>query len=286
MNDDEWRSLELLVKKIESILAPNGAIIKSPDFLIDKIGNETREVDVSIRFIVGSTPILILIECRNRNKVQDVRWIEEIVTKHKDLGASKSIAVSKNAFSALAIEKAKFYSIELRTFEEVTSDLIKSWNEGLFIELHSVKYQLLTMTHFFKGEYKEIKVNINMDEWNIDSFLPIVCNIDGKDCRAIDLIDGFNVKNLINEMPDKSENKIEFLFNPGKAFANTNYGNIELSSIVMKLVIFKEKELLKTSDLVKYKNIVTGDSHNVAHYDISKYNDGNLTMSAYSLEAG
>ncbi len=69
----EWRELELLVKKIEQTLASDNAIIKSPDMILDRVTQELREVDVSVRLAVGSTTVLILIECRNRTGAQDVR---------------------------------------------------------------------------------------------------------------------------------------------------------------------------------------------------------------------
>jgi hypothetical protein len=65
--EKEWRELELLVEKIEKALSPEDAIIKSPDFLVDKVTGSKREVDISVQFEVGSSTILIVIECRNRN---------------------------------------------------------------------------------------------------------------------------------------------------------------------------------------------------------------------------
>ena len=48
---------------------------------MDKITNQPREVDASIRYQVGSVPILITIECRDRVAVQDSTWIEQLVQK-------------------------------------------------------------------------------------------------------------------------------------------------------------------------------------------------------------
>jgi hypothetical protein len=79
--DITWREFELLVARIEKQLSPLGAIIKSPDSIIDKVSGSPREVDASIRYVVGSTPILITIECRNREKLQDDTWIEQLAKK-------------------------------------------------------------------------------------------------------------------------------------------------------------------------------------------------------------
>jgi len=69
----EWRQFEKLVARIEEAVAPSGATVTSPDHILDKITGETREVDASIRYNVGTSPILVTIECRNRSPVEDIR---------------------------------------------------------------------------------------------------------------------------------------------------------------------------------------------------------------------
>ena len=60
-----YRELELLVSRIEGALAPAGAVIRSPDRIPDLITGELREVDVSIRYRVGSVELLVTVECRD-----------------------------------------------------------------------------------------------------------------------------------------------------------------------------------------------------------------------------
>ena len=55
----ESRQFEELVSRIEGSLVPTGAVIKSPDHVTDKITGEVREIDVSIRYKIGSVEILI-----------------------------------------------------------------------------------------------------------------------------------------------------------------------------------------------------------------------------------
>lgn len=52
-NDKEWRRFEKLVARIERVLAPKGAIVKSPDKIEDILTGSLREVDASIRMKVG-----------------------------------------------------------------------------------------------------------------------------------------------------------------------------------------------------------------------------------------
>src|ERR1043165_2179805 len=113
------RDLERLVELLESYLGGNDQIaIKSPDNLLDKVTGGTREVDVSIRSKVGSSEILVILECRDRGAPQDVTWIEQLATKRDDVGANKAVAVSSSGFSEHAINKAKSKSIDLRTIDE------------------------------------------------------------------------------------------------------------------------------------------------------------------------
>lgn len=71
--------------RIEESLVPKGAVVKSPDHVRDKVTSERRQVDATIRYQVGSTSILIAIECRKRKPVQDVTWIEQLVTKRANI---------------------------------------------------------------------------------------------------------------------------------------------------------------------------------------------------------
>lgn len=138
-----WRKFEELVARIEHVLSPQGAEIKSPDSLTDKTTGLEREVDASIRYKIGSSEILITIECRERNKVQDVIWIEQLAKKQQDIGASKTIAVSTKGFSEAAMRKAKFYGIEVRKVKKIDDDSISKWTKR--VVRSQIKY---TITDF------------------------------------------------------------------------------------------------------------------------------------------
>ncbi len=129
-----WRDFEQLVASIEESLAPKGAVVRSPDHIRDKVTNELREVDASIRIEVGSTPILIVIECRKRKPVQDVTWIEQLVTKRANIGAATMIAVSATGFNESAIKLAQLHGIELRKFEDrIDEEIVQKFLSGFHI---------------------------------------------------------------------------------------------------------------------------------------------------------
>lgn len=120
------QELERLVEVLEK-MDMLGAEIKTRDRIFDKVANELREVDVSVRFRKGSHDFLIIFECRDRKRKNGPDWIEHIIQKTRDLGANKVIAVSASGFTKGAIEKAKHYDIKLRTFEEISSQEIFDW---------------------------------------------------------------------------------------------------------------------------------------------------------------
>ncbi len=127
----EWRSFEELVALVERHLAPKGAIVRSPDRIPDKTTGQLREVDASVRYQVGSIPVLITIECRDRTSREDVTWIEQLISKRDSVGASVTVAVSSTGFSLPAIEKARSRGIEIRLLREVSEDAVREWAQKL-----------------------------------------------------------------------------------------------------------------------------------------------------------
>lgn len=121
------RSLELLVKSLEQLLADAPVEIRSPDYIKGRNSGTSREVDVSLRSKVGSISILVIIECRDRAKPQDVTWIEQLASKREDVGAHKAVAVSASGFSASARNLARSKQIDLRSLEELDPHIVFDW---------------------------------------------------------------------------------------------------------------------------------------------------------------
>ena len=121
------RSLELLVHGLEQLLAKAPVQIRSPDYITGKITKIRREVDVSLRSQVGSVDVLVIIECRDRGKSQDVTWIEQLASKREDVGADKAVAVSATGFSPAARNLARSKQVDLRSLEELEADVVFDW---------------------------------------------------------------------------------------------------------------------------------------------------------------
>lgn len=136
------KEFELFIKKIEALVLQEGGTIDSPAYIKDKITGGNREVDVAIRMKVGSTPILILIECRDRDAIEDVTWIEQLHTKVSDLNANKVIAVSSSGFSENARKKAEHHGIETRSVNDLQFDDIKDWFQSDHIKCYRNVYDI------------------------------------------------------------------------------------------------------------------------------------------------
>jgi hypothetical protein len=124
--DPEWREFERLVARIEADAGPQGLVVTSPDRLRCKLTGRMREVDASIRARVGTTEMLVTIECRRWQKTQDVTWIEQLATKKSSIGADRTIAVSVSGFSPEAQIAASHAGISLRKLSEITVAEINS----------------------------------------------------------------------------------------------------------------------------------------------------------------
>jgi hypothetical protein len=140
---EPWREFEKLVARIEGLLCPAGAVVKCPDRLRKIKGRGTRQVDASIRYVLGSTKVLVTVECRKRYKGQDVTWIEQLATKRRNIGAHHTLAVSTTEFSEEALEIAQREVIGTRVISEVTDDDIRALvDEQLVVKEHGVTLTL------------------------------------------------------------------------------------------------------------------------------------------------
>lgn len=121
------RDLERLVAILEELLRPSGLLFRSPDHVRDTVTGRLREVDVSIRASEEGAVIAIC-ECRDRAGVEDVTWIEQVVTKARDLeGSPPAVLVSSAGFSEAARKKATAYGHDVRLVTEVTLEEFRTW---------------------------------------------------------------------------------------------------------------------------------------------------------------
>jgi hypothetical protein len=90
--------------------------------LRDLVSNREREVDVVIRGTIGGRPVTVSIECRDHERRQGVKWVDEMQGKHSRLPTSLLVLASKSGFTAPARDKAASWGIETITPEELTAE--------------------------------------------------------------------------------------------------------------------------------------------------------------------
>lgn len=133
--DKTGKAFEKLVAWIEAQLNKYGKVTPN-DYIQDQqvVGIKCkRQCDVTIwtQSATGEE-ILTLVEVRARGKGQDIQWLDEVATKKAAVGAHRTILVSKTRFSKAAQEKAKFHSVELRTYQQAVKEDWVSWLDPHF----------------------------------------------------------------------------------------------------------------------------------------------------------
>lgn len=113
------KSLELLVRQLESALASDPAIIvESPKFLPDKRSGNMREFDVVVTF-PGHLGVKVALECRDRTAKVGSPAVEGFAAKCADAGV-KGVVVSSTGFTAPALKKAASYTITCMSLAQAT----------------------------------------------------------------------------------------------------------------------------------------------------------------------
>ena len=89
------KSFELAYKNLLDSLDKTKYSVTSPKFIKSKIDGKNREVDVVIEYNDAQGLLRkVGIECRDRKSIQDVTWIEQLVTKKDSLEIDCLIATS------------------------------------------------------------------------------------------------------------------------------------------------------------------------------------------------
>jgi hypothetical protein len=246
------RDLEKVVSLLEGELRQSGIQIKSPDFLPDKDTGTLREVDISLRGLIGSSDILAIIECRDHNKhPQDVTWIEQVISKRSSVNADKVLAVSSSKFSGPARIKAEKNNIELRTLDEINPEDVKDW---------FVKCQYIII-HRLHPDF--IQVNFwpqNPDGQKIDTNAPIFKRkIDNRSVSFNDIWLSLPTDIIHKYVPpdgSKIRHKIILKFkNKEDRFqVSTKSGDIDIESIGIDAILWIEEEKVPPTSMKAYRN--------------------------------
>ncbi|AKB49808.1 hypothetical protein MSBRW_0555 [Methanosarcina barkeri str. Wiesmoor] len=258
------RELEELVAILEKGLSGTDVKITSPDFIEDIVIEDKREVDVSLRFNMGSHDFLLVFECRDRKNTEDVTWIEQLATKRDDICVNKLIAVSSNGFSNNARKKAHAKNIELRTLKEIDPKEIFGWFQVTEIDVINLRWSLIR-AFIVKHE--------SLDTTQIDELKKFIKSLSGDflynnkfilDPKAEDVLSisdcvSYNSDNINRDFNPTEEKKIiQFKLRPQSEedcfYISTTDTLIRIECIELELEIWQEFYVSKIVSPSSYDN--------------------------------
>lgn len=130
----DWKELEKIVARIEQDLAPDATVTHN-DKVLGKSGR-LRQLDVTVRKNIGSTPIFIVIECKHYTRVVGIEKVEQFSKKLEDVRASRGVMVSSTGFDAGGRAIASQNNILLRTHREAEETDWKKMIETVSVTVH------------------------------------------------------------------------------------------------------------------------------------------------------
>jgi hypothetical protein len=282
------RDFEEMVARIEGGLAPFGANVKSPDYIPDKVTGTDKEVDVSIRYRIGTAEVLVVIECRDRSEMEESTWIEQIATKSRDIGAAVTIAVSSSGFTEPAIKKANGHNILLRTTQDVEAKDVAQW---LSVEEASFRYNLRELIKLQVQLYEssegtavvdEVQARFARDAADAGLFVQIA---DGRTVtvnelffKALQQNPDFWSRIPTDGIPIEAEFRIEV---PRNTLAiGTTAGTREVELVAMK---WKVKS---TIDRAPFRRVAYSDEHGTLAQSCEATTAGHVVSLCNHFEAG
>jgi len=106
-----------MVLRIYEQMTVPGDKVKESAMVKERGSDVEREVDILLQRRIFATDLRIAVECRGRKDKDDIKWIDDLIGKYRDLDINKVIAVSKSGFTPAAKQKAAANRIDSLTLE-------------------------------------------------------------------------------------------------------------------------------------------------------------------------
>lgn len=128
--------------------------VTSPAYLYDPFAERKREIDILVEFCDNDNiNRKMAIECRDRNNIQDVTWIEQLQQKKEDLSLDYILATTTTDFTQSAINKARKHGVIIERAETFNINSIKkvTTNE-FFFDAFFFKISFEELSFFIKDK--------------------------------------------------------------------------------------------------------------------------------------
>jgi hypothetical protein len=145
-NPTKWKRFEQKAFEIQKSLSPQDADVKFNDSIFGVDSNTKRQIDMSIRAVFGSYPILIIVECKDYKASVDVTSVEAFISVMRDVRASRGVMISAKGFTEAAKTLAAHHDLDLRQLIDTES---VEWGadvslpgllERTFIQAYSLRF--------------------------------------------------------------------------------------------------------------------------------------------------
>lgn len=129
-----------LVKLFHDRLDSNWVVNES-EMLIHRLTGEEREVDIVLKYKLGTHDVIVSIECTDIKRPASSTWVESMTKKHEFLPTSKLILWSASGFYKPAIITAEKFGIEIVSqndnIDVEWATFSKSFKDGLLKVVNS-----------------------------------------------------------------------------------------------------------------------------------------------------
>lgn len=130
------RRSNLLQRTVKLIEESKGGFLSLEEsaLLIDKETGEKREVDIVLRGVLNSHPIIISFEVVDRARRAESGWVEQMLRKHQSLATDKLVLVSGSGFTQPARQKAEYNNTKIIDLSAGDKQLRIFLNRAAFIQ--------------------------------------------------------------------------------------------------------------------------------------------------------
>ncbi len=169
----KWRRFEHLIHALHEQYGGESAMITLDDHIEGKDSKTIRQVDISILGQIGSYSILIVIDCKDYSVPLDVNDVGAFATLCKDIRANKGVMISTSGYTKAAVEIARTYGIDTRTYLDTESE---EWGTVVTIPILLDSTQLTAYQFSFRGltspPFSGFEVRTNIPPYAIEVRLP------------------------------------------------------------------------------------------------------------------
>lgn len=112
-----WKEFEDLVERIHRLFHPKAKIVRN-DYIRGINSEESRQIDIAVRYNLGPNQLLIIVECKRHSRKLGVSAVGAFMATRDDVRANLAIMVSETGFTRGARNLADRNGIKTYTLRD------------------------------------------------------------------------------------------------------------------------------------------------------------------------